>query len=355
MKNKFFKPSRLLFASALMLSAVTVAVRAGDISDVTSAMHEAIKNNDPEGVRAAIASGADVNRPSAVSSTISHWPDIDYFSGKTPLLMALSSKGDHAGEMVSCLLQSGANPNSHIGDIFPLKLAVQHNNHPVVMALLAHGANVDQRDGYGMTSLRALLYSLTPYSDQCVIFHALNEHGASPFELWFKDTFVDSVNQKVNGWRWVQDREGEEIFKKMVNDAAAKEYIPALQMMHAIRNCSKNYQKDDPEFRKLTALRVFFDVFLEDKTEDNFNGKKNSQFVVYKSFVEREVKKAQSKKHYSALNGIPPVIVNLHAARYKPVMGEMMKRNKMLKSLDKHNRKVELKELCHPIDRCIIS
>jgi len=100
------------------------------------AFANAVAAGDPEAIRALAARNMPLN-------------EIDRTSGETPLLVAINAKGLATIEL---LLELGADPD-HGGVQIPLSAAVVTGEVPIIEALLAAGAEIDQRDEDGCTAL----------------------------------------------------------------------------------------------------------------------------------------------------------------------------------------------------------
>jgi hypothetical protein len=99
---------------------------------------QAVQAGDLKKVQKLIADGADVNQAN----------DVGF-----PALSIAASRGDE--HMTRLLLHAGANVNARSVTLNDTALAgaVQHGNGPTIHALLAAGADVDDKDGAGWTPL----------------------------------------------------------------------------------------------------------------------------------------------------------------------------------------------------------
>ena len=115
---------------------------------------ELVRNGPIDLVREAVRQGAEINARSA--------------EGLTPLLLASTQRDEGKGEVISALLEAGADVNAviHSNGSTSLMWASQDADPGAIQALLNAGAKVDARDSSGET---ALMYAAGSNRDPAAI------------------------------------------------------------------------------------------------------------------------------------------------------------------------------------------
>jgi ankyrin repeat protein len=169
-------------------------------ANVQQEMENAVQKDDIVKLKTLLLTGADV--------------EVKDRFGWTLLMIAAR---DGKTESAIVLLDHGANPNAHVPDVFPLKLAVSGGHIEIARQLLAKGARVDERTGFGNTALmyavgsghKEIVELLTNYGAN---INATNEAGNSALMLAYdKPDTIDTlatlircgadINAKdSNGW-----------------------------------------------------------------------------------------------------------------------------------------------------------
>ncbi len=101
--------------------------------------------------------------PDIVEELLNHKADPNFGAGIPPLIKVLDARGPATRQMVSLLLDHGADPNlAGINKTTPLMYACLHPDEEIVAALLAHKADVNAQDKDGRS---ALFYLMNRASD----------------------------------------------------------------------------------------------------------------------------------------------------------------------------------------------
>ena len=178
----------------LLLVPVLAALSLAAAGNGDAPVAQAVEDRDHARLRALLAQGADVNAPAPDGTTALHWAvhwndaetagllvragaDVEAANryGATPLWLAA---GRAEAELVGLLLDAGADPNTPAlgAGESPLMAAARAGGVAAVTRLLAHGADVDARDGWrGQTALMMAAGNHEPHAG---VVRVLLAHGA---------------------------------------------------------------------------------------------------------------------------------------------------------------------------------
>ena len=204
---------------------LSVSAFAGTSSDLR--LVDAAKNRDREAVRSLLKQRVDVNTPQADGATAlawaAHWDDVETADllihaganvnaansyGVTPLSLACTNQN---AAMVEKLLNAGADPNGVPAGTPVLMTAARTGNVDIVKALLAHGANVNAKEGArGQTALMWAVAEKHPevarlLIDQRADVHARSASGFTPLLFAAEQGDLDSARILLDAGADVND------------------------------------------------------------------------------------------------------------------------------------------------------
>ena len=196
------RPGFVVLLAVLSLGAASGSAASGVAGGVVrdggdAAVAQAAEERDGARLRALVAQGADVNASAPDGTTALHWAvhwndaeaarllvgagaDVDAANryGATPLWMAAErSAADEVG-VLGFLLDAGTDPNAPAlgAGASPLMAAARGGGAAAVTLLLAHGADVDARDGWRRQT--ALMMAAGNHEPHPEVVRILLAHGA---------------------------------------------------------------------------------------------------------------------------------------------------------------------------------